>query len=73
MSETLERADLTVALAAAHTAIDALQAGELASCTDEQVTALLRETERLRNRLETIDHVQILELERRGLALTAGA
>ncbi|WP_375501052.1 hypothetical protein, partial [uncultured Jatrophihabitans sp.] len=73
MSETLERFDLTVALAAAHTAIDALQAGELTCYSDQDLTALLRETERLRHRLETVDHVQILELERRGLALTAGA
>ncbi|WP_375497977.1 DUF222 domain-containing protein [uncultured Jatrophihabitans sp.] len=73
MSETLERPDLTVALAAAHAAIDALRAGELTSYPDEDVTALLRETERLRHRLETVDHAQILELERRGIAITVGA
>ena len=73
MSETLERPDLAGLLAAAHEAIDALQAGELTGCSDEQVIAVLRETERLRRRLAAVDHTQILELERRGVAITVGA
>ena len=73
MSDTLQQLDPEVALAAAHAAIDALQSLDLTPCTDEQVTSLLRETERLRHRLEPVDHAQLLELERRGLAATAGA
>ena len=73
MSEPSESVDLTVAIAAAHAAVDALQAGELTSYSDNEVTALLRETERLRHRLAAVDHAQILELEQRGVALTVGA
>ena len=45
MSEVLERPDLESALAAAHRAVDALLAGDLTPCTDEQVVTLLRDTD----------------------------
>ncbi len=66
------RLDLQSALAAAHRAVDALLTAELSPCTDGQVTALLRDTERLRHRLAAVDHAQILEVERRGMAVAAG-
>lgn len=72
MSEIMEDVDLTTLLAEARRVLDALQSIDLTPCTDEQVTALLRETERLRHRLEPVDHTQILELERRGLAGIVG-
>ncbi len=73
MSDTSVGPDLTAALVGANTAIDALLAGDLTAYSDEQTIALLRETERLRRRLAPVDHAQILELERRGVAAATGA
>ena len=73
MSETLKRVDHVALLAHAHDILDALQVGELTCYPDDQLTALLRETERLRHRLAAVDHAHILELERRGIAGRTGA
>ena len=72
VSDTLQRVDMEAAIAAAHRAVDVLLAGDLSPYTDERATALLRDTERLRHRLAAVDHAQILDVERRGMAVAAG-
>ncbi len=71
MSETVERVDVTALLADAHAIVDALQALDLTPCSDDEAVAAVREFERLRRRVETVDHVLILDVEQRGIPARA--
>ena len=48
--------------------VDELQGLNVTGCTDEAVLRLLREVEVQKNRLESVDHVLVAEVEARGLA-----
>jgi hypothetical protein len=67
MSAVLDRSGVTSALAAAHAAADELLGGDLTGLAEDELLAVVRETERLRRRLAAVGHGQVLELERRGL------
>jgi Domain of unknown function (DUF222) len=67
MSAVLERPTGPLAVAAAHTAVDGLLAGDLTRLPEDQLLELVRDTERLRRRLAAVGHAQVLEIERRGL------
>lgn len=61
-----------MALAAAHQALDALAGADLNSATSDELLAAMRELERLRRRLPTVEHALIAETESRGLPYESG-
>ncbi|WP_375491166.1 DUF222 domain-containing protein, partial [uncultured Jatrophihabitans sp.] len=67
MSDTLVAGHALGLLAAAHTLLDDLLTVDRTGDTDDEVLAVLRETERLRRRLDAVDYRGIHEAERRGL------
>ncbi len=68
MSAVLDQAvDAASTVAAAHTAVDQLLAGDLTALSENAMLDAVRETERLRRRLAAVGHAQVLEIERRGL------
>jgi len=73
MVDTAVMSRAWVALALAHAAVDELAGTDLTSSPDDEVTAIWRDLERLRNRLAAADHALISEVQRRGLAFTLGA
>jgi hypothetical protein len=67
MSAVLERVDPGVALRALHEAIDALQAVDWTGPGDGELVESLRELERVRRRLPSVEHQLILEATTRDL------
>jgi hypothetical protein len=67
MSAVLERADPAVALRALHEAIDALQAVDWTGPANGELVETLRELERARRRLPSVEHQLILEAQARDL------
>jgi hypothetical protein len=70
MSESVRWVDPTVALSAAHAALDALLGLDVTGLDDEAMLAYWRELERLRPRVPAAEHVLVLEAEARGLPET---
>ncbi|MEO9139197.1 MAG: hypothetical protein ABI345_09030, partial [Jatrophihabitans sp.] len=46
---------------------------ELSGLDDDELLALMRDFQTLRNRVESADHSLLAELDRRGVAVTVGA
>ncbi|HVU93444.1 MAG TPA: DUF222 domain-containing protein [Jatrophihabitans sp.] len=67
MSTVLERVEPCVALRALHAAIDALQAVDWTGPSDGELVETLRELERARRRLPSVEHQVTLEATGRGL------
>jgi hypothetical protein len=67
MSESVQRVDPTLALSAAHAALDDLLGLDVTGLDDEAMLAYWRELERLRRRVPAAEHALVLEAEARGL------
>lgn len=70
MSAALVVDRFTAALGAAHAALDELQSTPVFGLTDDELLAGLRELERLRRRLPSVEHALIKEAEVRSLPAT---
>jgi hypothetical protein len=67
MSAVLERADPRVALARLHAELDALSDADLSGLSEDEFLDFVRELERVRRRLPSVDHAVVAQAEGRDL------